>query len=165
MFTAYVLRALFGWAFGYLAYEALKFLLEGVSLTWRYRRDEDKKIPYRYVYWICVLLGIVFMIQYIGPRIESAIAHLKAKQVAYEASLTRVTVTVTEVEPVVTSMHERSQIGNLIQVEEFPRQKLFVSLHNIKKISVGDLLDLQLDGWAVVKASQAETMPVPAGHD
>lgn len=77
---------------------------------------------------------------------------------AYKASLRHMTVTVTEVEPVLHSQADML-IGSMIVTKEYLGQKILVRFScGLKTISVEDRLELTLDGWIVVKASKVEVV-------
>lgn len=156
----YIGCAIVGCVLGYVVYGAITSIMEE-WFGYNCYRDEQKKSTYRRIFWTSVAACIVPLVFFGPPAIERMEAREEERRVEHEASLTKVTVVVTDIESVPNSASSRYLTGFLILTVEHPRQKLFVPICYIEKVSVGDMLDLKLDGWNVVGAAHAETMPVP----
>lgn len=102
---------------------------------------------------VCVVgavLGGLLMPPYTAERVKVA----QQYRATYEASLRHVTVTVTEVEPVVRPESD-SMVGALILTKEYPGQKIYVRFtRGLKAITVEDRLELTLDEWTVMKVGR-----------
>lgn len=112
---------------------------------------------------VIVLLCAILNGWFVAPLIADATKRAEGRHVAYMASLKRVTVVVTDVEPIPYANVVNQVRGWIILTEEFPRQKIIIPSRQMKKVSVGDMLDLKLDGWDVIEAGYGETMPIPHG--